>query len=52
MLQHILADKTWFDIMTENDLRGLTPLIYSHINPYGIFKLDMSKRLLFESEME
>ena len=25
-----------------------TPLIYSHVNPYGIFELDMEQRLLIE----
>ena len=25
--------------------RALTPLIYSHINPYGVFRLDMQSRL-------
>lgn len=51
MLQQILADKKWFDQMTKEDLRALTPLIYSHVNPYGVFKLDMSERLLLESEI-
>ena len=27
------------------DFRALTPLIYSHINPYGVFMLDMQSRL-------
>jgi len=31
--------------MTPEDLRALTPLIYSHINPYGIFELDMEERI-------
>jgi hypothetical protein len=25
-----------------------TPLIYSHVNPYGVFRLDMSVRLPIE----
>ncbi len=48
MLQQILADKKWFDLMTKEDLRALTPLIYLHVNPYGTFKLDMSERLSIE----
>ena len=31
------------------DLRGLTPLIFNHINPYGIFQLDMDSRIPIES---
>jgi len=31
--------------MTSEDLRTLTPLIYSHINPYGKFELNMDERI-------
>jgi hypothetical protein len=27
------------------DLRAVTPLIYGHVNPYGIFRLDMNARI-------
>jgi TnpA family transposase len=43
MLQEIRAEPGRFARMTPGDLRALSPLIYHHINPYGIFKLD--KRL-------
>jgi len=45
MLQEILAEPIWEAPMTEEDRRGLTPLFYSHVNPYGEFKLDMEERL-------
>ena len=32
--------------MTPDDLRGLTPLIYNHVNPYGLFLLNMNQHLL------
>lgn len=51
MLQQILTDKKWFDMMTQEDLRALTPLIYLHVNPYGTFKLDMTERLPIEQTM-
>jgi len=41
----ILSQPEWLRRMTPEDLRGLTPLVYVHINPYGIFELDMEKRL-------
>lgn len=28
-----------------NDRRGITPLIYAHVNPYGSFQLDRNSRL-------
>jgi len=34
--------------MTKEDLRGLTPLIYSNVNPYGLIRLNMAERLMIE----
>jgi hypothetical protein len=34
--------------MQIEDLRALTPLVYSHVTPYGTFRLDMNKRLEIE----
>ncbi len=45
MIQRVLAEPSWSGRLTTEDLRGLTPLIYAHVNPYGIFNLDMSTRL-------
>jgi TnpA family transposase len=45
MIQRVLSEKQWFERMLPEDLRALTPLIWGHINPYGIFRLDMSERL-------
>ncbi|MDQ6773413.1 MAG: Tn3 family transposase [Candidatus Dormibacteraeota bacterium] len=45
MIQQVLAEPAWTDRLTPEDLRGLTPLIYSHINPYGTFRLNMAERL-------
>jgi TnpA family transposase len=45
MLQEVLAEPVWAAPMTEEDRRGLTPLFYTHVNPYGEFKLDMEERI-------
>lgn len=45
MVQEVLAEPQWYNRMTEEDWRGLTPLFYLHINPYGRFDLDMDSRL-------
>jgi TnpA family transposase len=42
MLQRVLAEPAWLAGMTTDDLRGLTPLLYSHVNPYGTFSLDLA----------
>lgn len=52
MIQRVLAEPTWLAHMTPEDLRGLTPLIYAHVNPYGVFRLDMNERLVLEEERE
>lgn len=49
MIQQVLKEKNWIDRMLEEDFRALTPLIYSHVTPYGSFKLDMNKRLFPET---
>ena len=45
MIQCVLGDTTWMGRMAPEDFRALTPLIHSHVNPYGSFELDMEKRL-------
>ncbi len=49
MFQQVLSEQRWQGKMTYEDYRALTPLVYSHVNPYGEFNLDMSKRLPIES---
>ena len=45
LVQNIVTPESWRQDFTEEDRRGLTPLFNRHINPYGIFELDMTKRL-------
>ena len=45
-IQEVLTEPAWRDRMTVDDWRGLTPLIYHHVNPYGRIELDMGRRLL------
>ena len=47
MLQTVLAEPAWHYRMAPEDYRGLTPLIYAHINPYGRFDLDLGSRIDF-----
>lgn len=48
MIQQILAQEHWKDRLTLEDKRALTPLLHVHINPYGLFLLDMRKRIPLE----
>jgi TnpA family transposase len=45
MIQEVLGEDRWANAMSPEDLRALSPLLYSHVNPYGVFRLDLSTRL-------
>lgn len=45
MIQNVLAKERWEGRLGDADRRALTPLIYSHINPYGVIELDMDRRI-------
>lgn len=45
LLQDVLAEDAWVDMLTAEDRRGLTPLFWQHVLPYGEVKLDMTARL-------
>lgn len=48
MLQTVLAEASWEGRhMSPEDYRGLTPLIYAHVNPYGRFDLDLDSWIDF-----
>jgi TnpA family transposase len=50
LIQRVLAEPQQFQRMKKEDLRALTPLIYSHVTPYGLFRLDLSERMRIEEE--
>jgi hypothetical protein len=45
MVQDVLKDDKWLKRLTSEDYRGLTPLFYGHVEPYGRLTLDMTQRL-------
>jgi TnpA family transposase len=45
MIQTILHTPPWENRLTFEDKRALTPLMHEHVNPYGLFILDLDKRL-------
>ena len=47
MLHSVLKRSEWQNVLTIEDKRDLTPLIHEHINPYGIFLLDMKRKIIF-----
>lgn len=49
MVQEVLALTEWEGVLTVDDRRGLTPLFWSHILPYGEVRLIMAWRLALRS---
>lgn len=45
MLQDVLAEEEWAGLLGPADRRGLTPLFWQHVRPYGEVRLDMGSRL-------
>ena len=45
MIQRVLGEPIWVERMGPAERRGLTPLFWGHVNPYGLFQLDMATRL-------
>ena len=48
MVQSVLRDPVWTARLSPEDFRGLTPLIYAHINPYGRYDVDLDARIDFD----
>ena len=51
MIQEVLADPNRRWQLNKEDNRALSPLIHSHLNPYGLFILDMSSRIAITRPM-
>ncbi|MGW5680240.1 Tn3 family transposase, partial [Streptomyces sp. NPDC003860] len=45
LMQQVLADPKWADTLTGADRRALSPLFWTHVNPYGRFELNMNSHL-------
>lgn len=45
LLQGILSREKWQKRLTDADRRALSPLFWTHMNPYGRFELDMNSHL-------
>ncbi len=45
LLQDLLSEEKWQKRLTDADRRALSPLFWTHVNPYGRFELDMNSHL-------
>jgi hypothetical protein len=54
LINTLLVEKTleqhqFLPQLTDADRRALTPLFYEHVNPYGLFTLDLDRPPLLEA---
>jgi hypothetical protein len=45
LVERILAEPAWASRLTDEDRRALSPLFWTHTNPYGKFTLDMDSHV-------
>ena len=45
LMEQVLARPAWQGRLSARDLHALTPLFWTHVNPYGRFELDMRTRI-------
>ncbi|MER7442826.1 Tn3 family transposase [Micromonospora avicenniae] len=45
LLQNILSEEIWQKRPTDANRRALSPLFWTHVNPYGRFEPDMNSHL-------
>lgn len=51
MLQQVIQENKGLTWMTQEDKRAITPLLHEHINPYGLFILNLNQRLAINHAM-
>jgi TnpA family transposase len=56
LINTILVEKTiekekMFNRLSVEDLRAISPLFYEHINPYGVFEIDVTRPSFLEKEV-
>ncbi|MDQ5987598.1 MAG: hypothetical protein CSYNP_03343 [Syntrophus sp. SKADARSKE-3] len=49
MIQRVLGDPIWLKRMTARDLAALSPLLTLHINPYGLFGVNIELWLALDA---
>lgn len=49
LVEQTIEQNDLFEKLSEEDRRALTPLFYEHVNPYGLFALDVDQPPLLEA---
>jgi len=51
IIQQVVLEPHWEHKFTPEDYRALTPLFSMHINPYGLFPVDLNQRISIKSSL-
>lgn len=49
LVERTVEQKKLWRRFTRENFRGITPLFYSHIHPYGTFDINLSRPSFFEA---
>ncbi|MBC8232536.1 hypothetical protein H8E77_23560 [bacterium] len=49
LLEQTIEQQSLDDLLSDEDLRALTPLFHVNVNPYGVFELPLEKDSFLEA---
>jgi hypothetical protein len=49
LVEQTVAQHQLLEQLSDEDRRALTPLFYEHVNPYGLFELDVTRPSFLEA---
>jgi TnpA family transposase len=51
LVEQVIKEENYLDKLSIEDLRALSPLFYEHINPYGVFEIDLNRPSFLQMEV-
>lgn len=51
LVEQVVKEEKLFEKLSVEDLRALSPLFYEHINPYGVFEIDLNRPSFLHREV-
>ncbi len=50
-VEQVIKEENFLEKLNVEDLRALSPLFYEHINPYGVFEIDVNRPSFLKREV-
>lgn len=51
LVEQVIKEENFLEKLSVEDLRALSPLFYEHINPYGVFEIDVTRPSFLKREV-